>query len=205
LREDRKKIDPSKLSAWRRGKIGSTSGKSKATPTTATSVGTTSHGPCDSSGNRCSAVGGRGKFSSPTTTNSELVTSCAAAVGGITTGSPTASCTANNPTSASGTAATTSTGNICIFTGNHWCRCRTNQLRIHEWCQDPKGCNKEMVCQHDLDQNHLHNFLEALRSQAIACGWDGNLATVIQGGVPLNIIDNYGTITRKATHQHKMN
>jgi hypothetical protein len=65
-----------------------------------------------------------------------------------------------------------------------------------------KAATEKLHIEHDLDRNNLHDFLEALRSRAIACGWFDTLLMVPVNGVPLSIIDNYGTMTRAAVDTH---
>jgi hypothetical protein len=65
-----------------------------------------------------------------------------------------------------------------------------------------KAATEKLHVEHDLDRNNLHDFLEALRSRAIACGWFDTLLMVPVNGVPLSIIDNYGTMTRAAVDTH---
>jgi hypothetical protein len=67
-----------------------------------------------------------------------------------------------------------------------------------------KAAIEKLHVEHDLDRNNLHDFLEALRSRAITCGWYETLLMVPVNGVPLNILDNYGTITREATNNHSL-
>jgi hypothetical protein len=67
-----------------------------------------------------------------------------------------------------------------------------------------KAAIEKLHVEHDLDRNNLHDFLEALRSRAITCGWYDTLLMVPVNGVQLNFLDNYGTITREATNNHAL-
>ena len=51
---------------------------------------------------------------------------------------------------------------------------------------------------HDLDKEHMYDFLEALRSRAIACNWYGTLFQIPQDGELLNPIVNYGVLKKTA-------
>jgi hypothetical protein len=65
----------------------------------------------------------------------------------------------------------------------------TTGVKIH------KAAIEKLLVEFDLDKEHLYEFLEALRTRAIACGWYETLFMVTQQGLDLNIIENYGTIT----------
>jgi hypothetical protein len=65
-----------------------------------------------------------------------------------------------------------------------------------------KAATEKLHIEHDLDRNNLHDFLEAFCSRTIACGWFDTLLMVPVNGVPLSIIDNYGTMTRAAVDTH---
>ena len=51
---------------------------------------------------------------------------------------------------------------------------------------------------HDLDKAHLYDFLESLRSRAIACNWYGTLFRINQDGEALNPINNYGILKKES-------
>jgi hypothetical protein len=67
-----------------------------------------------------------------------------------------------------------------------------------------KAAIEKLHVEHDLDKSNLHDFLEALRSRSIACGWYDTLMTITIDGIPLSYIDNYGTITREAVEDHAL-
>jgi hypothetical protein len=61
-----------------------------------------------------------------------------------------------------------------------------------------KAATAKLSVEHDLDREHLNGFLESLRSRAIQQGWYDRIFRVNQNGVPLNIIESYGSITRES-------
>jgi hypothetical protein len=65
-----------------------------------------------------------------------------------------------------------------------------------------KTAVEKLHVEHDLDKANLHEFLEALQSRSIACGWNYTLLTIMVNGVPLNMIDSYGTIEQTSTKEH---
>jgi hypothetical protein len=65
-----------------------------------------------------------------------------------------------------------------------------------------KAATEKLPIEFDLDKEHLYEFLEALRSCAIACGWYDTLFMVNQAGVNMNFIEIYGTVSM-ATAQAK--
>jgi hypothetical protein len=65
-----------------------------------------------------------------------------------------------------------------------------------------KTAVEKLLVEHDLDKSNLHDFLEALRSQAITCGWNDTLLNVMSKGAPLSFIDNYGTISKEDVNAH---
>jgi hypothetical protein len=60
-----------------------------------------------------------------------------------------------------------------------------------------KTAVEKLHVEHHLDKSNLHDFLEALRSRAISCGWNNTLLTVISKGAPLRFVDNYWTISKE--------
>jgi hypothetical protein len=61
-----------------------------------------------------------------------------------------------------------------------------------------RAATEKLSVDHDLDKEHLYDFLEALRSRAIACNWYGTIFQVPQDGQQLNIITNYGVLKKDA-------
>jgi hypothetical protein len=57
---------------------------------------------------------------------------------------------------------------------------------------------EKLPVEHNLDKEHLYDFLEALRSRAIACNWYDTLFQITQDGTTLNPIINYGVLTKEA-------
>ena len=57
---------------------------------------------------------------------------------------------------------------------------------------------EKLSVEHDFDKEHLYDFLETLRSRAIACNWYGTLFQIPQDGTIMNPIINYGVITKQA-------
>ena len=55
---------------------------------------------------------------------------------------------------------------------------------------------EKLTVEYSLDKEHLYDFLEALRSRAIACNWYGTLFQVPQDGNTLNPIINYGVLKK---------
>jgi hypothetical protein len=51
-----------------------------------------------------------------------------------------------------------------------------------------KAATDKLPVELDLDKEHLYEFLEALRSCAIACGWYYTLFMVSQSGVAMNLL-----------------
>jgi hypothetical protein len=62
-----------------------------------------------------------------------------------------------------------------------------------------KAAIDKLTIEFDLDKEHLYEFLEALRSRAIACGWYDTILMVNQAGINMNIVENYGTVTMATT------
>jgi hypothetical protein len=58
-----------------------------------------------------------------------------------------------------------------------------------------KAVTDKLTVEFDLEKVHLYEFLEALRSRAIACGWYDTLFMVNQAGVAMNLLENYRTVT----------
>jgi hypothetical protein len=56
--------------------------------------------------------------------------------------------------------------------------------------------------EHNLEKSKLHDFLEALRSQVTACGWNNTLLAVMSKDAPLSFIDNYGVISKEDVDVH---
>jgi hypothetical protein len=69
-----------------------------------------------------------------------------------------------------------------------------------------KSAIEKLDVKHDLDVEHLSNSIKALRLRAIANGWIETILTVPQGGVSINILDNYGVVTEASclakSHSH---
>ena len=55
---------------------------------------------------------------------------------------------------------------------------------------------EKLPVEHNLDKEHLYDFLEALRSRAIACNWYGTLFQIPQDAELLNPIVNYGVLNK---------
>jgi hypothetical protein len=62
-----------------------------------------------------------------------------------------------------------------------------------------KAATEKLNVIHDLDAEHLNDFLEAFRTRGIAQGWFNSLLSVTQNGIPMNFIDNYGVVTYEST------
>jgi hypothetical protein len=67
-----------------------------------------------------------------------------------------------------------------------------------------KAAIEELTVKFDLDRQNLHDFLESLRSRAIEQGWFDTLLTIQVGAQQLNLLDNYGTITKEQVNQHAL-
>jgi hypothetical protein len=61
-----------------------------------------------------------------------------------------------------------------------------------------RTATEKLSVEHNLDKENLYDFLEALRSRAIACNWYGTILQIPQDGQNLNPIENYGVLTKEA-------
>jgi hypothetical protein len=69
-----------------------------------------------------------------------------------------------------------------------------------------KAAIEKLDMKHDLDAEHLYDFIKSLRTRAISHGWIETIFTFPQGGVSINILDNYGILTEASclakSHSH---
>ena len=65
-----------------------------------------------------------------------------------------------------------------------------------------KMAGEKLKSDFDLDTNNFHQFVDNLNSRSIEQGWDQGLLVVAQGGINMNILQNYGTLTYTSVLAH---
>lgn len=67
-----------------------------------------------------------------------------------------------------------------------------------------KRATESLSQKHDLDQENLQVFLEAVRSRAIEQGWLNTILTITVNGAELKLIDNYGALSDAIVRRHAL-